>query len=212
MRSNDKRRARVAFLWTYFLQSIGLIVLIGLLIRVFIISSFVMSGNGMVPTVWPGDFLVGVKSGIFTPRRGDVLALNCSRSDASICIKRLIAIEGDRVEYTDGQFFLNGEPLRRRTLNSDWNSEGIGERNWVVMAGDSSGGLRQGPLVIPPGYAFVVNDRREDRNDSRTWGPVPLGQIESRVSRVWLSLDWYDKETLRDWPSVRWSRLLHRVD
>ncbi len=212
MSSSEARRAGWGLFWAYTLQSLGLVVLIAVAIRVLLVSSFVMSGNSMVPAIWPGDFLVGFKTRLATYARGDILAFSCDQSAAQICIKRVIGLPGDRIEIREGQIWLNGDSLLKARVSPKWNAEALGQKKWLVMAAEEEPTMMREPIVVAPGKVYVLNDRRDDLKDSRTWGPIAQSQLESRIVRVWLSLDWYEGAELRDWPEIRWNRLLRRVD
>ncbi|MBP8810925.1 MAG: signal peptidase I [Kofleriaceae bacterium] len=42
--------------------------------------------------------------------------------------------------------------------------------------------------VVPAGHVFAMGDNRDDSNDSRGWGPVPLDHIKGKAMFIWLSL------------------------
>ena len=82
--------------------------------------------------------------------------------------------------------------------------------SWAVWPDTESHNLR--PVVVPPQMVFLMNDKRSDQDDSRSWGPVSMELIEARAVRIWLSLDWFDGERVRSWPHIRWTRLLRGID
>lgn len=199
------------FLLRYTLQSAAVIVILAVLVRVFFISSYVMSGASMLPSVWPGDFLVALKWGASKPRRGDVVALRCPGSREKTCLKRVVGVEGDRIEFLAGQLVLNGEASRVRKVSEELAVERVGEESWVIWPKPGAQESSE-PLVIPPGQVYLLNDKRSDGEDSRSWGSVSTNELEARVRFVWLSLDWFEGKKVRNWPRPRWRRMLRSID
>lgn len=78
-------------------------------------------------------------------------------------VKRIVAQGGDRVEIHDAALYVNGgrrEESYARRYPPDF---------------------RYGPLVVPPGTLFVLGDNRPLSEDSTTFGPISVDQIQSVV-------------------------------
>jgi signal peptidase I len=198
------------FLLRYSLQSFGIVVLLAVLIRAFLVSSYVMSGTAMLPSIWPGDFLIAGKWGLRHLHRGEIVALRCPPTRDKICLKRVVGLPGDRIEFRDGLLVLNGQESRQHPVGPLVVESVLGVR-WTVWPADK-GMAPMAPVVVPPQTVFLLNDKREDLEDSRIWGPVEQAMIEGKAKWVWMSLDWFDGENVRSWPRVRWARLLHSID
>jgi signal peptidase I len=41
--------------------------------------------------------------------------------------------------------------------------------------------------VVPPGQVFCMGDNRDNSNDSRSWGPVPIENIKGKALFIWWS-------------------------
>ncbi|HEY8420739.1 MAG TPA: signal peptidase I [Thermoclostridium sp.] len=79
-------------------------------------------------------------------------------------IKRVIAVEGDKIDIRDGNVYINDEML-----------------NEPYVKGITPGMEMSYPYVVPEGYVFVMGDNRENSLDSRSFGPVSINSIEGKA-------------------------------
>ena len=81
-------------------------------------------------------------------------------------IKRVIGVEGDRVQIANGKVYINGE---------DYLQKGVTTK--TVYYND---------VIVPEGCIYVLGDNRDESMDSRTFGCVPLEKVEGKVIlRYW---------------------------
>ena len=86
-------------------------------------------------------------------------------------IKRVIAIEGDKVEIKDGKVYINNELLPEKYLAEGVKTEATGVFN---------------NFIVPKGCIFLMGDNRSGSMDCRNFGCIPVEKIESKVVfRFW---------------------------
>lgn len=79
-------------------------------------------------------------------------------------IKRIIAVEGDKVDIKEGKVYINDILLDEPYIKGV--TPGLG-MNY--------------PLTVPEGYVFVMGDNRENSYDSRSFGPISANSIEGKA-------------------------------
>src|SRR6185312_13952893 len=108
--------AKNGFLFRYALQSFGIVFILAILMRTFLFSSYVMSGSAMLPSIWPGEFLLASRIRVQNLKRGDVVALRCPTMKDRLCLKRVIGLPGDRIEFHQGHLIINAQSARYRAM------------------------------------------------------------------------------------------------
>jgi signal peptidase I len=147
--------------------------------------------TSMVPTILPADRLwVNKLAG--APARGDVIVFH--RGAEGDLVKRVIGLPGDKVSMIDSRAVVNGQELEScdagtyTWLGAYKSSRGhlVVERSegraWLTV--HQPGPQHMDEYTVQPGELFVLGDNRGVSNDSRTFGPVPLADVDGRVEHV----------------------------
>lgn len=229
------KRERVLKTIREYLVSFLLAVFIALTIRHFVIEPFKIPSASMVPTLLVGDFIfvnkfkygfqIPFKAKRFVkfkdPKRGEVIVFIYPKDEKKDFIKRVIGVEGDKINMKGNVVYVNGEPvgmIRKGTYTfksrtggflekGDLFEEKIGKRKHKVLytdVGEPNPDFEFLPTTVPKGHVFVMGDNRDNSLDSRAWGFVPLDNLKGEALFIWFSLDkHYDKI----FNIVRWNRL-----
>ncbi len=142
-------------------------------IRAYLVQTFSIPSESMVPTLEVGDRILVNKqaSDLGDLTRGDIVVFERPDTLATSydhLVKRLIGLPGDTVEGRDGQVWINGEPLAEPWLPAGVTTSAFG------------------PVVVPDGQVFFMGDNRGASEDSRVFGPVDADNIVGRVFfRIW---------------------------
>lgn len=171
-RTRKKPLLSVAREWA---ESLVIAFLLAMVIRTFVIQAFKIPTGSMRPTLMEGDlilvnkFIYGAKipfanwnlPALRKPQRGDVVVFIYPIDPKKDFIKRLIAVEGDRVELKRGTIYVNDKPL----LDSVFN------RIYYYNRGEYADEGKK--ITVPKESFFVLGDNSASSQDSRYWGFVP---------------------------------------
>jgi signal peptidase I len=135
--------------------------------------------GSMEPTLLIGDYLV-TDSKYFknnVPQRRDLVICQNPKDPSKAFIKRVIALEGEKIEVKNKQVYINNEVLPESyVVHNDANSDVAIRDNF-------------GPEVVPPNHCFVLGDNRDNSMDSRFWGSIPLGNIKGKPLYIYWAKD-----------------------
>ena len=147
--------------WTSLLIKIVVTILVIFLLLQFVFGIHVYHGNNMAPALNDGSLIITYKldkniySDLVVSYKVDYL-LDTTR------FGRIIGVPGDIINITEeGKYTINGNiPLENIYYNTFPDTNGITY-----------------PYTVPEGSYFIMNDYREDTNDSRKFGAIPIENI-----------------------------------
>lgn len=200
-----------------------------LVVRAFILQTWVITSGSMEGTLLVGDLLILNKvaygaavpgthfklPGYTDPKHGDIVVF-AAQHDTLDVIKRLIGLPGDTLEMRDGVLFINSarqdEPYVRHT-----DPAGNGTHPWMdwqfryLTSNVDASKYRPtrdnwGPIVVPNGRFFLLGDNRDESLDSRFWGFLDPSRVKGKASVVYYS---YERDAVKPFPwfRVRWDRI-----
>ena len=134
----------------------------------FVARITVVEGGSMENTLIGGDRLL-VSDLFYTPDRGDVVILHApTLNGGEPIVKRIIAVEGDRVAIRKDGVYVNGERL----------NETDGSLGYVID--EYSYGTKP-EQTVEEGKIFVLGDHRSVSYDSRSFGQVDANAVIGKV-------------------------------
>ena len=155
-------------------KTIGGTLLIVLLLQRFVFMAVEVQGASMEPTFENGQRVI-VWQLLYTPNPFDVIVLE--HTDGNHHIKRVLGTPGDRVDYFDGEMFINNELIDEPYIMQEPSTNSF-ILEAICQFDDCA--------VIPEGYFLVLGDNRNRSGDSREYGLVHESQIMGRVVlRFW---------------------------
>lgn len=148
-------------------KALVIAIILVIIVRTFFISSYVVDGPSMLPTLENGDKLIVNKIGykLGDVKRSDVIVFHANENEDYV--KRIIGLPGDTVVCQEDQLYINGELIEEPYLED------------YEVTGDFN-------VSVPDGKLFVLGDNREDSWDSRHFGFIDMEQVVGKVNlRYW---------------------------
>lgn len=147
---------------------------IGLLIKIAVIAliiwgvfTFVLGimihyGNNMHPMVRDGDLVISLRL-----QKPYINAAVMYGHDGKTTVGRVIAMEGSVVDIAEnGGITVNGNTPTEEVFYPTYPANGSDIKY---------------PYTVPEGKVFILNDFREDTNDSRSFGAVDTGDLKGTL-------------------------------
>lgn len=225
-----KNIAKPVWEWT---KSIVIGFGIFLVIRLFILQTWVITSGSMEGTLLVGDLLVLNKvaygapipltekrlPGYTQPSRGDVIVFRAQHDTLDV-IKRLVGLPGDTLSMKAGTLYINGTPQVEPYVRH-LSPEGDGMHPWMAwqtgyLTSDVDKSTYRatrdnwGPIVVPENRFFLLGDNRDESLDSRFWGFLDPARVKGKAAVVYYS---YERDSYKPFPWLhgRWDRIGDRI-
>jgi len=210
-----KSLARTAWEWC---RSVLIAFALFLIIRAFLVEAFRIPTASMENTLLVGDFLVVNKAvyGAEVPgtalhlpafaelERRDVIVFTPPHDPGKNYVKRVVGVPGDVLEMRAKTLDRNGgqldEPYVRHVdpRRDEFHPDMAWQAGFLADGHDPASYRptrdNWGPIRIPADRYFVLGDNRDNSQDSRRFGPVPMDDVIGRAF-------------VRIWPVPRWDAL-----
>lgn len=231
----EERKKRDKSLFREYFELIAETAIFVFFVMTFVVQAFQIPTGSMEPTLLIGDFLLVNKmaytnrvfswEGKILPRkdiqRHDIIVFKYPKELYKDFVKRVIALEGEKVEIRDKQVYINDQPIVENYKVHSHNQ--VYTKNDYFHYDDF---IRDnyGPVFVPPGHCFAMGDNRDNSSDSRYWGFLPLDYIKGKPWVIYFSYkaesNAHLKISLRDRlkkfisfiPKARWGRIFKVIE
>ncbi len=180
--------------------------------KTFIVEAFSIPSGSMIPSLLQGDHIFVTKIGNRNnnPERGDLFVFKIpGYPPGEKYIMRVIAVAGDEISIKDGVIYLNGKPVKQKSVGEKIFWQHLSEDSWQAFSAEvlqETVGTKTYQIIhtqqdqhipfnqtdyettiIPEGYLFMMGDNRFNSRDSRNVGPIPISMCDGRAHSIWWS-------------------------
>ena len=154
-----------------------------MLVRMYVLQQFYISGPSMETTMYTDDRVLVNKLSyrLHDIRRGDVVVfdrvtMNGNTVAHDDLIKRVVALSGEAIEIKNCDVYITDTKLAEDYLpENDVSNPDPAARCRVVS-------MRR--ITVPEGHVFVMGDNRPESFDSRSFGSIPESLVIGRAFAV----------------------------
>lgn len=157
------KRIKITILEIFRIVIIALV--ISTLIRNYIFQTTLISGTSMYPTLFEDDRLFSIRIPLYfrDPKAGEIIVFSAPDNQDKDYIKRVIGVEGDKIEIKEGEVYRNDIKLEELYIEENIDTRTYENNLWVVEKN----------------RLFVLGDNRRDRasKDSRYFGTIDKSSV-----------------------------------
>ncbi|OGC91405.1 MAG: signal peptidase I [candidate division Zixibacteria bacterium RBG_16_53_22] len=213
-----QHRTFLEVLWDY-VQSLGVALILALMIKHSVVEAYKIPSGSMERTLLIGDFLLANKfvygmrlpipftdiklPALAEPKPNDIIIFKYPGDRRQNFIKRLIAVEGQKIKVVDKQVYVDGRlvslPPHGQYADKNQARKYFPGGQWVrTRAGEvwyTEGQRDNMPeTVVPKGMLFVMGDNRDNSSDSRFWGFLDRDLVLGKAMIIHWSWQSYYRE------------------
>ncbi len=161
-KKQTKKKKTTAQLLTGFLIKLAAIALAVWLLFTFVLGLVIHYGNNMHPAIRDGDLIISLRV-----QRPYLNAAVLYEHDGKMCLGRVVGMPGNTIDISDmGALTVNGTAPAEEVFYPTYRSE----------TSDISY-----PYTVGEDQVFILNDFRDDTNDSRMFGAVSMKDVKGPV-------------------------------
>lgn len=128
---------------------------------IYVIGIYPVHGNSNFPMLKDGDLAITQKA-YAQYQTGDLVAY---MMEGKRMFSRVVGVESDEITISSEGLLVNGLKPAEEIFYPTADTDGIIEY----------------PFTVEEGYVFVLNDYRDDENDSRTYGAISISDLDGKV-------------------------------
>lgn len=148
--------------------------LVVVIIRLFVFEAFFVSGNSMLPTLEPGDFvLVNRMAYVGSEPQRDDIVVAVPRTYPGKVVKRIIGLPGEWFSIENERIVIR-ESRTEKGVNLDE----------AYLKFPNTPEVGKTKTNIDPGEYFALGDNRQESIDSRELGMIDRSSIKGKVFGV----------------------------
>lgn len=166
--------------------------LISMIIKAFIFSTYKVNMVSMENTLFEGHNVIVYKTGYYfnEPKRGDIIVFMHEEGQIKGIFKYLPIKNPGEVDYIKRVIGLPGDQIDIREDGFVYR-KAVGESEFVKLDEPYTKGMTYAhgmelPFTVPEDKLFVMGDNREQSLDSRQIGPIDIDAVIGKaVLRIW---------------------------
>lgn len=140
----------------------------------------------MEPTLYTDDVLM---TDCITPRlnkidTGDIIIARLPSKPQTLICKRVVGLPGDRIIWSNPNEYHKHKSINVTQLREE--NERITAKEAQRLADKFKVKFNMREAIVPPGHFWIEGDNSDNSGDSRHYGAIPQGLVQSRViARIW---------------------------